>query len=57
LRFSFGAEWHPPTEAELAILEAKRAYRDKVSGKLGQCMLAGNTLLATHCATCDVGAI
>ena len=48
------ADWRPPTEAELKVIEAKRERQDRVSKLMGEYLLKGYKMLGSTCPLCMV---
>ncbi|XP_048734020.1 protein ZNRD2-like [Ostrea edulis] len=46
-------EWHPPSEAEMKILEARRERSDRISKLMGDYLLKGYKMLGSVCQICD----
>lgn len=47
-------EWHPPSEAELKVIEARREHQDKISKLMGHYLLKGYKMLGSTCPVCEV---
>jgi uncharacterized Zn finger protein (UPF0148 family) len=47
-------EYKEPSPEELQEMEAKREKRDKISRRIGDCLLMGYCMLATSCPVCGV---
>ena len=46
--------WRPPTAEEQKALEEKRARRDAISKRIGDCLLLGHAMLSRSCPACGV---
>ncbi|XP_060614529.2 protein ZNRD2 [Anolis sagrei] len=46
------AEWEPPSEAELKVIQARRERQDKISKLMGDYLLKGYRMLGECCEEC-----
>ncbi|XP_062821374.1 protein ZNRD2 [Anolis carolinensis] len=46
------AEWEPPSEAELKVIQARRERQDKISKLMGDYLLKGYRMLGDCCEEC-----
>lgn len=48
------AEWQPPSEAELKVIQARRERQDKISKLMSEYLLKGYRMLGECCDECGV---
>lgn len=48
------AEWEPPSEAELKVIQARRERQDKISKLMSDYLLKGYRMLGDCCDECGV---
>lgn len=48
------AEWEPPSEAELKVIQARRERQDKISKLMSEYLLKGYRMLGECCDECGV---